>query len=43
MGDGLPLEIVSQLNETPMSALKRDGSASDFPRKVLAEMVNSAS
>jgi hypothetical protein len=41
-GDGSPLEIGSQLNATPLSALKRDGSSYGLPRDALAEMVRSA-
>jgi hypothetical protein len=41
-GDVSPLEIASQLNDTPMSALKGAGSSYGFPRDVLAEMVNRA-
>ena len=38
-GDGSPSEIGSRLNDTPMSALKHDGSSHGFPRDVFKELV----
>jgi hypothetical protein len=39
-GDALPSDVGSRLNDTPMSALKHDGSSHGFPRDVFRALAD---